>query len=198
MCDQVHHSFHQASLQVERIVFTREPLCFPLDQVSIPLLPFLSCTYLHVCICMYAGLSYTTFQYGVAHGPTRVSLAPVHKYLSAHPNHGGVYASLKDNTEVTAYSVNVTNTGNYDADDVVIGFLIPPGAGSNGVPIQQVFGFQRVFVPVNATVQVWLGLTARDFTQVTPEGVRVVSAGIYTLRFGVQSGHHVETTLETF
>jgi beta-D-xylosidase 4 len=38
--------------------------------------------------------------------------------------------------------VNVTNTGSVDSDDVVLGFLTPPGAGQNGVPIQQLFGFE--------------------------------------------------------
>jgi hypothetical protein len=30
------------------------------------------------------------------------------------------------------YMINVTNTGKLDADDVVLGFLVPPGAGVDG------------------------------------------------------------------
>jgi hypothetical protein len=69
---------------------------------------------------------------------------------------------------VASYSVNVTNTGDYDADYSVLGFLIPPQAGQNGVPLQQLFGFQRVHVPKGQTVTVWLGLSATDLTQVVP------------------------------
>lgn len=81
------------------------------------------------------------------------------------------------------------------ADDVVIGLLAPPGAGTNGIPLQQTFNFERVFVPAGKTVYVWLGLTARDLTQVNAAGVRLAHTGEYTVRFGVKSGHHVEVPL---
>ena len=35
-----------------------------------------------------------------------------------------------------------------DADDVVLGFLKPPGAGVGGTPLQTLFGFERVHVKV--------------------------------------------------
>lgn len=59
-------------------------------------------------------------------------------------------------------------TGTVDSDDVVLGFLTPPGAGKNGVPLQTLFAFERVHVKVGETVSVllyrWkLGTT---FTQV--------------------------------
>eukprot|EP01052_Picozoa_sp_SAG31_P071318 SAG31_NODE_30230_length_384_cov_0.491228_1_plen_87_part_10 len=41
---------------------------------------------------------------------------------------------------LSQYMVNVTNSGNMDAVDVVLGFLAPPGAGENGVPLQVLFG----------------------------------------------------------
>jgi pre-mRNA-splicing factor SYF2/beta-D-xylosidase 4 len=53
-----------------------------------------------------------------------------------------------------SYVVNVTNTGTIDADDVVLGFIKPPGAGTNGVPLQTLFGFERVHVKAGETVQV--------------------------------------------
>ena len=34
------------------------------------------------------------------------------------------------------YNVAVTNTGKVDSDDVVLGFMVPPGAGTGGVPLQ--------------------------------------------------------------
>jgi hypothetical protein len=33
---------------------------------------------------------------------------------------------------LVTYVVNVTNTGSMDADDVVLGFMVPPGAGKDG------------------------------------------------------------------
>jgi hypothetical protein len=32
--------------------------------------------------------------------------------------------------------LQVTNTGSVDSDDVVLGFLVPPGAGTDGIPLQ--------------------------------------------------------------
>lgn len=48
------------------------------------------------------------------------------------------------------YMVNVTNSGEMDADDVVLGFLVPPNAGKDGVPLQTLFGFERVHVKAGA------------------------------------------------
>lgn len=57
------------------------------------------------------------------------------------------------------------------------------------------FGFKRVHVLAGQTVSVWLGVTARDLTQVNAEGVRQALPGPYTVRFGVASGHHVAAKL---
>ena len=53
---------------------------------------------------------------------------------------GHIVAGLK--AAAASYWVNVTNTGAVDSDDVVLGFLVPPGAGTNGTPLQQLFGFE--------------------------------------------------------
>ena len=45
------------------------------------------------------------------------------------------------------YQVNVTNTGSMDAEDAVLGMMKPPGAGENGVPLQQLYGFEKVLPP---------------------------------------------------
>ena len=82
--------------------------------------------------------------------------------------------------------VNVTNSGAVDSDDVVLGFLTPPGAGTNGVPLKELFGFERVFVPAGQTVTVYLGAQGVRFTQVDKEGVRRVVKGEYTVSFGVE------------
>jgi len=83
------------------------------------------------------------------------------------------------------YSVNVTNTGHVDADDVVLGFLTPPGAGQNGVPLKSLFGFERVHVKAGATVTVFLYPSILDFAQVSLDGQLQVFPGEYKVHFGV-------------
>jgi hypothetical protein len=83
------------------------------------------------------------------------------------------------------YVVNVTNTGAIDADDVVLGFLRPPGAGVGGVPLQTLFGFERVHVKAGQTVSVYLYPSVSDFTQVGSDGIRQVLTGEYTVAFGI-------------
>merc|ERR1712087_406209 len=83
------------------------------------------------------------------------------------------------------YVVNVTNTGKIDADDVVLGFLVPPGAGKNGVPLQTLFGFKRIHVKAGHTVSVWLYPSLLDFTTVNINGQRSVHPGDYAISFGV-------------
>lgn len=69
---------------------------------------------------------------------------------------------LADAAPLVSYSVNVTNTGKMDADDVVLGFLVPPGAGVNGVPLQSLYAFNRVHVPAGKTVTVELCVEPRS------------------------------------
>ena len=80
----------------------------------------------------------------------------------------------------------MTNAGAVDSDDVILGFLVPPGAGAGGVPLQELFGFERVFVPAGATVSVYLGAQGVRFTQAGEDGVRRALGGEYTVRFGVR------------
>ena len=87
---------------------------------------------------------------------------------------------------VRRFSVNVTNTGSVDADDVVLGFLTPPNAGVGGVALQTLFGFERVFVKAGATVTVNLYPELTQFTHVQLDGTRVAMPGVYGVRFGLK------------
>ena len=100
----------------------------------------------------------------------------------------GIIGSIPKSLQEVAvdFYVNVTNTGSLDADDVVLGFLVPPGAGSGGVALQELFGFERVFVRAGETVTVYLGAQGVRFTQAGADGVRRALAGEYTARFGVK------------
>jgi len=73
-----------------------------------------------------------------------------------------------------------------DADDVVLGFMTPPGAGENGVPLQTLFGFERIHVKAGESVNVNLYPELTDFTLTTLEGTKQPAAGDWTIKFGVQ------------
>jgi hypothetical protein len=51
----------------------------------------------------------------------------------------------------TIKAINVTNTGKVATDDAVLGFLVPPAAGVNGVPLQSLFGFDRIHLKAGET-----------------------------------------------
>jgi xylan 1,4-beta-xylosidase len=172
------------------------------------------------------GLSYTTWRYGAPAGPAVVSLDASRAYVAAaraaataaarrkagdptpitlRDTHLAAVAtslrlSVADAPVAAEYSVNVTNTGAVDSDDVVLGFLVPPGAGTNGVPLQELFGFERVHVPAGQTVTVWLGVSALHLTGVGEDAVRVPRPGVYTVRAGVRSGeaHGLGLSSSTF
>merc|ERR1712167_93629 len=78
------------------------------------------------------GLSYTTFQYKILEAPEMVSLEPLWPLIQG-ARHGFLATEeLEAAGPAAKYVINVTNTGRVDADDVVLGFLTPPGAGENG------------------------------------------------------------------
>jgi hypothetical protein len=132
------------------------------------------------------GLSYTTFNYKLSQFPAFISLTSVRAALSKTMAEKRSFPEFELFSQpLTAYTVEITNTGNYDADDVVLGFVVPPGAGNNGVPLKYLYGFERVHVGKGQTVTVNLNPTLRDFTQVDSDGNRYAAAGEYTFEFGV-------------
>lgn len=104
------------------------------------------------------GLSYATFNYAV---PT----------LSAKSIKAG------DSVDVT---VNVSNTGKVDSDEVVQLYLAKPNDTANPV----LAGFARVNLKAGQTKLVTLKLDARALSLVDAKGVRKVQAGDYTLNVG--------------
>ena len=83
------------------------------------------------------------------------------------------------------FTISVTNTGDVDADDVVLGFITPPGAGDHGMPLKSLFGFERVHVKAGQTVTVYLYPTLTEFAPVTANGQRKPLAGRYRVSVGV-------------
>ena len=59
----------------------------------------------------------------------------------------------------------------------VLGFLVPPGAGERGVPLQTLFGFERVHVKAGESVTVWLYPALTDFAIADLDGHRWAESG---------------------
>jgi hypothetical protein len=95
------------------------------------------------------------------------------------------------------YTVNVTNTESYGADDVMLGFIEPPRGGVDGAPLQSLFNFERVYAEVGRRVTVTLAANALDFTVVWLDGRREALAEQYTVEFGVAGGAPVENLMTT-
>lgn len=150
------------------------------------------------------GLSYTTFNYAMEAPTPTVSLAALPGMLAT-AKHGFVSTGVADAAGPAAqFMVKVTNTGSMDADDVVLGFITPPGAGANGVPLKTLFGFERIYVKAGETVTVILYPAYTDFTHVSLTGERIARPGQYTISCGVPEGaslgagyleHTVQATL---
>jgi hypothetical protein len=137
------------------------------------------------------GLSYTTFAYGASSSldTQTISLDPVRDVLAANKAAGRTFISndvLQAAAPLVKYYVNVTNTGTVDSDDVVLGFLVPPGAGKDGVPLQTLFGFERVHVKAGETVTVDIYPALTDFTNTQIDGTKAVAPGEWTVKFGVK------------
>ena len=121
-----------------------------------------------------------------------VSLDPVREMINLTKSSGRIFpahALLSTAAPLVQYEINVTNTGTVDSDDVVLGFLQPPGAGVAGVPLQQLFGFERVHVEAGKSITVSLYPELTQFTQVHANGERYELPGEYKFSFGVKSQH---------
>ena len=88
------------------------------------------------------------------------------------------------------YTIRVTNTGLVDADDVVLGFIEPPGAGTGGLPVKELFGFERVHVKAGETVVVTLYPPISHLAATAADGRRYALPGKYVKKSLVCT-HHI-------
>jgi len=136
------------------------------------------------------GLSYSSFDYKLTTTPpSTVSADGVREMLATTERDGRLFPShalLSTAEPLVKYEVNVTNTGSVDAADAVLGILVPPGAGKDGVPLQQLYGFAKVFLKAGETKLVELYPSLADFTQVDTQGKRHVHPGAYKFTFGTR------------
>jgi hypothetical protein len=138
------------------------------------------------------GLSYTTWSYSSHSAPSSVDLYPLDELLSKTKAKTDThFPRLEEIPPAGKYVIEVTNTGAIDADDVVLGFVSLPGAGTNGIPLQSLFGFERVHVRAGQSKTVTLYPALTEFATTDLEGGRHATAGEYHLSFGVAeaAGH---------
>lgn len=139
------------------------------------------------------GLSYTSWTYTIISAPPTASLTPLRSLLKrtavrAGVDRGPIFPRLSEVGAAAQYTVNVTNTGKVDADDVVLGFISLPGAGQGGRPLKTLFGFERVHVRAGDTVSVYLYPQLTELAATLDDGAREPIAGRYTVSFGVRKG----------
>ena len=99
------------------------------------------------------------------------------------------YSNLKAfATSATSYdvTVDVTNDGAYDGDEVVQLYLHDEVA-STSQPLKQLKHFERVFIPKGETRRVTFHLTADDFSIVGRDMKRVVEPGEFHVMVGASS-----------
>ena len=68
------------------------------------------------------------------------------------------------------------------------GFIAPPGAGTGGLPLKSLFGFERVHVRAGETVTVTLYPGLLHFAPAAADGTRRALGGNYVVSFGVAEG----------
>jgi beta-glucosidase len=121
------------------------------------------------------GLSYSTFKFG----PVKLSIDPA-------------TAALKAGDSLTA-TVNVTNIGTVNGDEVVEAYLKTPQPDG---PIQSLAGFQRVSIPAGQSRDVSIILDPRALSSVDGQGNRAILEGKYTLTLAAAQPQETETKAE--
>ena len=109
------------------------------------------------------GLSYTTFSYGEMQCPTAF-----------------------DDKGFLPVSVDVTNTGNYDGEEIVQ-LYVADKVASMVRPVKELKGFQKVFIPKGQTKRVEFKLNVRDLGFWNSLMQYVVEPGTFEIMVGTNS-----------
>ena len=83
-------------------------------------------------------------------------------------------------------TLDVTNTGRYDGDEVVQLYLHDEFA-STAQPLIQLKKFERIFIPQGETREVSFSLNADDLSIINADMKRVVEPGDFTIMIGSSS-----------
>jgi hypothetical protein len=133
---------------------------------------------------------------GGAAAPTAHLLRAARDFVAAH---AARRSAPLQSLPLLTYTVRVANEGPVDTDEVVLGFVVPPGAGAGGLPLRELFAFERVHVRAGEAVAVALTLSARDLVFLDARGARFAPSGAYRVEFGVrEGGAFVERALEVW
>lgn len=98
-----------------------------------------------------------------------------------------VSPARSDSAQRVTVSVDVTNDGGMDGDEVVQLYLGRPGMA--GTPIRALAGFQRLHIPVGETRRVSFTLSARELSTVDSNGERRIVPGQADLWIGGGQPH---------
>ena len=109
----------------------------------------------------------------------------VRAYLSTFTSSESATLGHPAGDTVVNHRINVTNTGRRGQSTSVLAFSVPPGAGTAGVPLEQLFGFEKVYLAPGESVVLSFGMTPRDLTLVNEKGVRHAVRGQWRVRVGV-------------
>lgn len=116
------------------------------------------------------GLSYTSFRYSALHLPSVLKI--------------GSPVSLE---------VSLTNTGKWDAEEVVQLYISHQGAAR--APIRALKGFQRVFLRAGETKRIRFTISPKDLSLVDEKGYRYQPSGKYLISVGGgQPGQKIRTS----
>lgn len=130
------------------------------------------------------GLSYTTFSYSW-YNDSLNSIFSIRSLMQNSYNEKKVL--------VQSYRVNVTNTGPVFGNDAVLAFITPPQESLRdpSPPLKKLFGFQRVALDVNETVQVFFSLNLDSLLTVARDGSKWLEPGSHKIMIGKQHMHTV-------
>ena len=140
------------------------------------------------------GLSYTTFTYtnasvnGVSStkngAAASLPLAKVHAYTSNLPRSSLLAPHLSSQSVLAQVSTVVTNTGSRSGTVSVLAFAVPPDAGTNGLPLKSLFGFQKVELAPGESKTLQFAVTAHDLSCVNESGERTALGGPWRFLLG--------------
>ncbi|CAF0944248.1 unnamed protein product [Rotaria sordida] len=130
------------------------------------------------------GLSYTTFNYSWYNNSMN-SIFSIRSLMKNNYNEKKLHLQF--------YRVNVTNIGQIVGDDVVLAFIIPPRNSFNdpSPPLRKLFGFKRVQLNINQTIQVFFPLNIDSLLTVAYNGSKWLEPGSYKILIRKQHMHTV-------
>ncbi|CAF3013227.1 unnamed protein product [Rotaria sp. Silwood2] len=125
------------------------------------------------------GLSYTSFHYYWYNDSNTVSYS-IESLLNNKYDKRGVLIEL--------FRVNVTNTGSMNGDDVVLAYIkVPQTLCDDEIPpIKQLFGFERIYLNVGETKQVFFPLNIETLFRIDRDGSKWIHPGEYDVFIGNQ------------